>query len=104
MEGTSENYIPQDAKPDQAVGAEPQPELTEDGAKHQEQILETEPQPELTEEAAELKGLFDIALEKGLDKAVAEAKTRSARIQELFHDALQNNPEWLEQLKGFENI
>ena len=87
MEGTSENYIPQEAQPEEALVAEPAPELSPEDAKLQE--------------------LFDIAVEKGVDKAVAAAKELDPRIQEMFHDALANNPEWLAQLEAsgkFEKI
>ena len=87
MEGTSENYIPQEAQPQEAPVAEPVPELSPEYAKLQE--------------------LFAIAVEKGVDRAVAAAKELDPRIQEMFHDALADNPEWLKQLAEsgkFENI
>lgn len=87
MEGTSENYIPQEAQPEEAPAAEPAPELSPEDAKLQE--------------------LFAIAIKDGVDKAVAKAKELDPRIQDLFHDALANNPEWLKQLAEsgkFENI
>ena len=103
MDGSSENYIPQEVQPDQAVGAEPQSESAGEGAPEQA-VGGGEPAPELTEEDAKLQELLALAAKDGVDKAVAAAKELDPRVQELFHDTLANNPEWSAQLKGHENI